>query len=427
MAAFSITRALRSRKLAIWLLLGLTAWSFFGTLGERDAFGSPIFLVGALVLASATPSLESRHNVTAGKTTALTLAHRAGSAGLPQGILVDLRKEGGARTPGDVTFSQPLKDELDRALSSGEQVILLRNRRGYAPVYLCRACGEDHRCDECGIPRTHHQRQNRLVCHYCGSAQPLPVVCAACGEGALQSVGSGTERVEESFVGLYPEVATAVLDRDTVRQSGGAAAVLDRFGRGEAQVLIGTQMVSKGHHFPKVGLAVVLAADSYLGFPDFRAVERTYTLLAQLGGRAGRGDLPGRVVIQTYYPDHPAVVLARKHDVTTFLEEELVFRRSFDYPPVTRLGLIRFESTNERLSREAAEAAAQAVSPVPERVRLRGPAPAPLERIRSQWRWQLLISAANRELLRQLLEKIEEVKVPRNVRRIIDVDPASTL
>jgi primosomal protein N' (replication factor Y) len=222
-------------------------------------------------------------------------------------------------------------------------------------------------------------------------------------------------------------VTSAILDRDTVRRRSGLQETLGAFASGAVQVLIGTQMVAKGHHFPNVTLTGVISADAMLGLPDFRAGERTFQLLTQVAGRSGRGDRPGRVVIQTYYPDHPAVRLACQHDVTTFLEEEILFRRGFDYPPVTRLALVRFEAANERLCRTAAEAAAAVISPLPDRVRLRGPAPAPLERIRNQWRWQLLISAANRELLRGVLEKTETLKVPRNVRRVIDVDPASTL
>src|SRR6185295_5398927 len=165
-------------------------------------------------------------------------------------------------------------------------------------------CGEDMRCEDCGLPRTYHRRAKKLVCHYCGSALPAPERCPTCSEEALEAIGAGTERVEETFRELFPGVAVDVLDRDTARRPGGPAAVLERFARGEVQVLIGTQMVSKGHHFPGVSLTAELAADAYLYFPDFRAVERTYNLLTQVAGRAGRGEKPGRVVIQTYHPDH---------------------------------------------------------------------------------------------------------------------------
>ncbi|MBZ0114951.1 MAG: primosomal protein N', partial [Thermoanaerobaculia bacterium] len=233
--------------------------------------------LGAVVLlASATPSLETRFNVEAEKLERLQLTHRAGHGSLPDGILVDLRTEATSRQPGEITFSAPLMEEIRRALDSDEQIILLRNRRGYAPTLLCRACGEDHRCEDCGLPRTLHRQDGTLVCHYCGSRRRVPHPCEKCDEDALEAIGAGTQRVEERFREMFPGVPVAVLDRDTVQRRGGVASVLDRFGRGDDRVLIGTQMVSKGHHFPKVGLAAVLAADSYLGFPDFRAVERTY-------------------------------------------------------------------------------------------------------------------------------------------------------
>ncbi|HET7041831.1 MAG TPA: primosomal protein N', partial [Gemmatimonadales bacterium] len=235
----------------------------------------------AALLVSATPSLESRYNAERGKLELLRLTERAGQGSLPEGILVDLKEEGVSRRPGEVHFSERLRFEIRKALADGDQVILLRNRRGYSPILLCRACGEDMRCEDCGLPRTYHRRDRRLVCHYCGSTLPAPKVCPNCKEDALEAIGAGTERVEEDFKELFPGVTVDVLDRDTARRPGGPAAVLERFSRGEVQVLIGTQMVSKGHHFPNVALTAVLAADAYLSFPDFRAVERTYNLLVQ--------------------------------------------------------------------------------------------------------------------------------------------------
>ncbi|MGH9360997.1 MAG: replication restart helicase PriA, partial [Thermoanaerobaculia bacterium] len=288
----------------------------------------------ATVLVSATPSMESRHNAESGKLVPLRLTERAGQGGLPEGVLVDLRGLA-LRRPGEIAFSERLREEIAAALADGGQVILLRNRRGYSPLLLCRACGEDMRCDQCGLPRTFHRRAGRLLCHYCGSTIAAPARCPTCGEAALEPIGAGTERVEETFAELFPGVALDVLDRDTARRSGGPAAILERFGRGEVRVLIGTQMVSKGHHFPGVALTAVLAADTYLGFPDFRAGERTYNLLFQIAGRAGRGDRPGKVVIQTYHPDHYAIQAALRQDDASFAREELRFRRVFHYPPYT--------------------------------------------------------------------------------------------
>jgi primosomal protein N' (replication factor Y) len=381
-----------------------------------------------VILCSATPSVESSALVERGLAHHLRLTRRVAGGTLPEVELVDLRGE--PPEPGEhgrTLFSGRLRELLAETLDRGEQAILLMQRRGWAPIYLCRDCGHRVQCPSCSVSLVVHRRSGDLRCHYCDHRASMPTTCPSCQGTLLDAVGAGTEKVAHHLARLFPDATSAILDRDTVRRRSGLQDTLGAFASGAVQVLIGTQMVAKGHHFPNVTLTGVISADAMLSLPDFRAGERTFQLLTQIAGRSGRGETPGRVVIQTYYPDHPAVLLARKHDVTTFLEEELVFRRAFDYPPVTRLGLIRFESATERLARQAAEAATQAVSPVPRRVRLRGPAPAPLERIRNQWRWQLLISAANRELLRELLERIEELKVPRNVRRIIDVDPVSTL
>ncbi|HEX2165023.1 MAG TPA: primosomal protein N', partial [Thermoanaerobaculia bacterium] len=375
------------------------------------------------VLVSATPSLESRLNVERGRLAPLTLTARAGQGRLPEGVLVDLREEGRRRRPGEIQFSERLRDELAKTFAAGEQAILLRNRRGYAPLYLCRACGEDFRCDQCGLPRTLHRRDGTLLCHYCGSRRPAPAACPTCGEEALEAIGAGTERVEEDFGALFPGVPVAVLDRDAVRRAGGAAAVLERFARGEAQVLLGTQMVSKGHHFPRVALAAVLSADSYLGFPDFRAVERSYNLLVQLAGRAGRGERPGRVVIQTFHPDHYAIRAALAHDDAAFAAEEMRFRRLFHYPPFTRMvQLLVRDRDRARAAAAAGELhAALRDDALSEGVRVAGPAPAPFERLQGRWRFQLLLRTADRQRLHELVARtVERVKV---ADLTVDVDP----
>jgi len=381
-----------------------------------------------VLLCSATPSVEASALVERGLAERLQLTRRVAGGELPSVELVDLRGE--PPEPGEqgrTLFSRRLRELLTETVKRGEQAILLMQRRGWAPIYLCRDCGHRVECPACSVSLVVHLRSGDLRCHYCGHRERAPSRCPACGGDLLDAVGAGTEKVAHHLRNILPEVSSAILDRDTVRRRSGLQDTLGAFAAGAVQVLIGTQMVAKGHHFPNVTLTGVISADAMLGLPDFRASERTFQLLTQVAGRAGRGERPGRVVIQTYYPEHPAVRLACNHDVTTFLAEELVFRRSFSYPPVTRLTLVRFEATSERLARDAAEAAARAVTPVPERVRLRGPAPAPMERIRNHWRWQLLLSAANRELLRELVEKIEAQTVPKGVRRVIDVDPISTL
>ncbi len=379
------------------------------------------------LLVSATPSLESRWNVEAGKLTHLALTARAGRAGLPEGILVDLREEAPRRTPGEVHVSERLREEMVATLGAGGQVILLRNRRGYSPVLLCRACGEDMRCEDCGLPRTYHLKARQLVCHYCGSSRAVPERCPTCGEAALEPIGAGTERVEERLRELFPEVPVAVLDRDAARRPGGPAAVLERFSRGDVKILVGTQMVSKGHHFPEVGLAAVLSADSYLGFPDFRAVERTYNLLTQLAGRAGRGERPGKVVIQTYHPAHYAIQAALAGDDAGFAREEMRFRRIFHYPPYTRMVQLLVRDKSRERARDLAAGLARDLHahPLGRTVRISGPAPAPLERLRGEWRFQILVrSAAGRDLHRLLAAALP---VNPSWDLTIDVDPQQLL
>ena len=379
-----------------------------------------------VALASATPSLETRFNVEIGKMKRLELTHRVGQGSLPEGVLVDLRQEPASRRPGEIHFSERLKEEIGRVLDAGDQIILLRNRRGYAPMLLCRACGDDSRCEDCGLPRTLHRRDKRLRCHYCGSMIPVPQVCPVCSEEALEAIGSGTERVEESVRELWPEASVEVLDRDTTRR-GEAAAVLERFSRRESQILVGTQMVSKGHHFTGVVLTGVLLADTYLSFPDFRAVERTYNLLTQVAGRAGRGEQPGRVIIQTFHPEHYAIQAALKHDDAEFAAEEMRFRKIFHYPPYTRMVQILLRDSNrERAERSIREIGQQlAQHPRAQEIRILGPAPAPFERLRGKWRYQILLRHRSGRLVREVVAEVLRDASSRDL--IIDVDPHELL
>lgn len=276
--------------------------------------------------------------------------------------------------------------------------------------------------------RTYHRRDNRLVCHYCGSSIPAPERCPACKEPSLEAVGSGTERVEAAVAELFPEVPIAVLDRDEVRRRGSLADILEEFGRGDTRILVGTQMVAKGHHFPDVALTAVLAADSYLAFPDFRAVERTYAQLVQLAGRAGRGSRPGKVIVQTYHPDHYAIRAALGHDDAAFAAEELRFRRAFHYPPFSRMIQVLLRDRRR-------EVAQRWIGELAERIRveaggeaglrLTGPAPAPFERLRGEWRFQLLMRGPSMARLRELLKRSLPGSLPHGL--TIDVDPQHLL
>jgi primosomal protein N' (replication factor Y) len=254
-----------------------------------------------------------------------------------------------------------------------------------------------------------------------------PERCPECDEDALEPIGAGTERVEERFAELFPGVTVDVLDRDVVRRPGGVAAVLERFRNGETQVRVGTQMVSKGHHFPRVALTGVLLADGYLGFPDFRAVERTYSLLTQLAGRAGRGDRPGRVVIQTYHPDHYAIQAALNHDDEAFAEEEMRFRRVFHYPPYSRMIQILVRDRNQKKGRDRIADLAREIErrPRSEGVRVLGPSPAPFERLQGYWRFQLLIRGPSGHEIRQLVKAVLPSEHPAGL--VVDVDPYDLL
>lgn len=381
-----------------------------------------------VVLASATPSLEALSLVSQGRLELLRLPERVAGGRLPTVEVADLRGE--APEPGEHGYrllSRRAVELLGGTLERGEQAIVLVNRRGWAPVLLCRQCGRQAPCASCSIPLTVHRRRQRLCCHYCGHEEPIPTACPACAGEVLDHVGAGTEKVAARLAALFPAARVDILDRDTARSPGQLLATLERFAAGSSNILVGTQMVSKGHHFPAVTLTVVVNADNLLGFPDFRGAERTFQLLAQVAGRAGRGDREGLVVVQTYHPDHHAIRATLTHDVEVFASEEMRYRQAFRYPPAARMALVRCEALREGAARDATEAAAAALSAPPAGLRVIGPAPAPLQRLRERWRWQLLLLAPTRPPLRQALARVAALPLPRGVHRVIDVDPQSTV
>ena len=285
--------------------------------------------------------MEAWHAAEAGRLERLVLPERIAGRPLPEVRIVDLRRQPARPDEKGVPlFSGALLERLEEVFARGEQAILLQPRRGFAPFLLCRECGEDFGCRRCSVSRTVHERGRRLVCHYCGERSPAPLRCPQCGGGVLEAVGAGTERVAERFAERFPGVPCAVLDRDTSRRRGGADAVVDAVRSGAVQCLIGTQMVAKGHDFPNVTAVGVLSADTLLNFPDFRAAEKTFQLLAQVAGRSGRGDARGTVHVQTFHPEHPAIRRAAVHDVDGFARAELEFRRAFFYPPFAELAAI---------------------------------------------------------------------------------------
>jgi primosomal protein N' (replication factor Y) (superfamily II helicase) len=384
-----------------------------------------------VVLGSATPSLESRENAARGKYTLLQMKSRVEARPLPEVELVDLRKERGEKEDkGFVIFSGRLKEVLRETFDAGEQAIILMNRRGYAPYLLCRECGHEFRCNDCSVTLTVHRRVNKLICHYCGAQKPIPSKCPLCQGEVLQPIGFGTEKVEERFRRDFPDVSVDVLDRDSTRKKGSLVAILERFRRGETRALIGTQMLSKGHHFPNVTLTGVLNADSILGYPDFRSAEKTFYLLTQVAGRSGRGELRGKVMIQTAFPGHYAIQHALRHDYESFYEAEIQFRKTFHYPPVTSMIAILFRGENltdvERASRESGRMLEEAVEPLTG-TRVQGPAPAPLARIKGVWRYQILLRSPQRTALRRAVEAVLLTRKWKGVDVAIDVDPINIL
>ncbi|PIE18816.1 MAG: primosomal protein N' [Proteobacteria bacterium] len=381
---------------------------------------------GALVvLGSATPSLESRRAVEEGRLTLCELPRRATPRPLPQVELVDLRQHS---TAPDGMLSAPLAAAIDQALAAREQTILFLNRRGFSPQVQCRGCGHVFQCEHCSVSLTHHRRQQRLICHYCGFGQITPERCPSCGAPELSLRGFGTERVEEVLTARFPRARVARLDRDTAAGAG-LARILDGIRRREIDILVGTQMVTKGHDFPHVTLVGVLSADQGLHFPDFRGAERTFQLLTQVAGRAGRGERPGRVLVQTFSPEHPAIVAACRHDYRAFSELELAARRELSYPPFAYIAALHLDGEDPAAVAAAAARLGQTLAgPAGEAgVSLLGPAEAPLSRLKGRSRWMLLLKAPQRAALRAVLDRTRQEPCEGGVRLGIDVDPVQML
>jgi primosomal protein N' (replication factor Y) len=380
------------------------------------------------VLGSATPSLKSFFAVHKGQLTRLALPDRAHrSAVLPATELIDLRRVGPGPS-GERLLSLPLCRALEQTLERGEQAILFLNRRGFAPSITCESCGKVQACPSCEVALTYHKSPRpHVICHYCSYQDAVPQGCQDCKSPGLSYEGAGTERVEAALSEAFPNARVARLDRDT-----GAGLkserVLSRMQRRKVDILVGTQMVTKGHDLPFVTLVGVLNADAALGMPDFQASERTFQLLVQVAGRAGRGDTPGKVLIQTRNPGHPAVALALAHDVTGFVRYGLDDRRTLGYPPYSRLAMVRVSAVDDRIAREGVRRlAAVARRYAGTRVEVLGPAPAPIARLRNRYRHRIMLRAPARGALRYVLEAVLAAPIDGRLRRLVDVDPVSML
>lgn len=350
-----------------------------------------------LLLGSATPSLTAAHAADAGALTRLVLPERAAGARLPEVELADMRpvlREAAAADGGAPLFAPVLADSLRETVAAGRQALVLLNRRGYGGRQICLRCGEILECRRCRVSLTLHRRGHLAVCHSCGVGFPAPAECLACGGEVLRAEGFGTQRVEEEAARLLPGTPVGRFDRDSTRSRGSHEGILEAFRRGEIRVLVGTQMIAKGHDFPSVTLVGVVAADAGLGIPDYRAAERTFQLLTQVAGRAGRGSAPGRVVIQTLNPDHYAVATASRQDYAAFAAAEREMRRRFRYPPFLRLTRLTLSDRSSGRAESAARSLGAAFAdPAAEggEVEVIGPAPAARSGSRGLHRWQLLL------------------------------------
>jgi primosomal protein N' (replication factor Y) len=383
------------------------------------------FSDAVVVLGSATPSLESYFNAKKHRYALVEMPDRVEKRPLPEVEVIDMRQEF-QETGNEQVISRKLIDEIRLRLERKEQAMVLLNRRGYSPVVLCRTCGKKLECSNCAIALTHHKLRRRMECHYCGFMAPVPKHCAACGSEYVYFLGTGSEKLEELLHGYFPQARIARLDRDTARSHADFERVLNALNAGELDLLVGTQMIAKGHDIHGVTLVGVVGADMALGLPDFRAAERTFQLLTQVAGRAGRGEIPGKVLLQTYFPDHYAVQYAAQHDFSGFYEKELRFRSWMHYPPYSSLAnvMVRSAKLDETL-RWSGSLGRWFEKTRHEGVRVLGPAAAPIERLKRDYRYHFILKSPSRqklnEVLRAMLAEAEKEKIPRtNV--IVDVD-----
>jgi len=378
-----------------------------------------------VVLGSATPSLESYFNATQHKYALLELRDRVEQRPLPEVEIIDMRQEF-QETGQEQVISRKLAQEIKERLDRGEQAMVLLNRRGYSPVVLCRSCGKTLECKNCAIALTHHKRARKMECHYCGYSAPVPQHCIHCGSEYVYFLGTGSEKLEELLDGLFPQARIGRMDRDTVRGRQDFERILCALHERKIDLLVGTQMIAKGHDIHGVTLVGVVGADIALGMPDFRAAERTFQLLTQVAGRAGRGYVPGKVVLQTYFPDHYAVQYAAQHDFAGFYDKELRFRSWMHYPPCSALANVLMRSNKlDDVLQWSGLLGRWFESTRQEGIRVLGPAPAPIVRLKEDYRYHFVLKSPSREklnnLLRAMLAYAAGEKIPRT-QLIVDVD-----
>jgi len=383
------------------------------------------------VLGSATPAMESYHNALNGKYTLLSMPERIGGRNLAAAELVDMR-EVFKRAGKDVALSTKLLEAIGETASRGEQIIVLMNRRGFSQFVLCRSCGETIKCENCDITLTFHRRDARLTCHYCGFGMPAPRICPQCGSEFLYFVGEGTENIADQLAKKFPALKIERIDRDSITRKGELEQKLLDFAEGRIDMLVGTQMIAKGHDFPNVTLVGVVGVDIGLGLPDLRSAEKTFQMITQVAGRSGRGEKHGRVVIQTYHPDHYALQRSMAQDYEGFYADELKFRENFRYPPFVALASIMVRHRELARAKSIATAIRRfldAANPA-KTVRIVGPASASIARLKNEYRMQLILRSESRRALRSVLDIALAEAEGRGVEMrfvYVEIDPVSLM
>lgn len=381
-----------------------------------------------VVLGSATPSVETFYNARTGKLTRLRLGNRVEGRGLPTIEIMDMKGKKGT------VLSERLKDLLLKTFNDGHQALLFLNRRGFSNTLLCKDCGQTFSCLNCSVTLTMHKKKGVLKCHYCDMSMDLPDKCPGCSGTNLAHPGVGTEKVEEEVRALFPGIRAGRMDRDTTARKGSSKKIIDAVEERRIDVLIGTQMVSKGHHFPGITLVGVISGDTSLNIPDFRSSERTFQLITQAAGRAGRGEVPGTVVIQTLNTGHYCFKNALTHDYEGFYNEEIIGREELSYPPFTRLCNLRLEGTNEAKVVSAAEtlknAALRLLDKKDGSITILGPAPALLAKIKNRFRWQMLVKGSDVRRLHRFIHALKhsfDAKKLHGISLLVDMDPLTMI
>ncbi len=388
-----------------------------------------------VILGSATPSIESYYNAKNGKYQLLEIPERITKALPPESLIIDMKSE--QKVFGEVPIiSDKLEEEIQKNLDAGEKTILFLNRRGFSSLIICNKCGATKTCRFCSVSLTFHQGINTLLCHYCGYRENFTDKCSSCGKNAVVRIGLGTERIHHELNQKFPDAKLFRMDSDTTKKRGSANVFHDLFKKGQIDILIGTQMIAKGLDFPEVTLVGIMYADMALSIPDFRACERTFQLITQVAGRAGRGDRPGRVIIQTFNPTHYSIVHARNHDYHSFYNEEISYRNELGYPPYSRISNIRISGMHERkvegAARDVSKILSQSRKDLPhgiEKISLLGPSMCPIYKLNNKYRWNILIKAKSASVLDSYLCTTNDAlkNIPSKVSIRIDMDPLNFL